>query len=142
MRIHYLQHVPFEGLGSIETSLLQFGHTITCTQMFSNKPLPSIDEFDCLIVMGGPMGANDDDQLSWLGPEKVLIRQAIDSGKRVLGICLGAQLIAAVLGARVSRNAHREIGWFEIRRTEEAAEHPLGAVLPDKRFIRLFGGMI
>jgi GMP synthase-like glutamine amidotransferase len=132
MHVHYLQHVPFEALGSIEASLLESGHTITCTRLFSNDTLPSVDEFDCLIVMGGPMGANDDARLSWLGPEKILIRQAIDASKRVLGICLGAQLIAAVLGARVFANAHREIGWFEIRRTAEAAAHPLGRALPDK----------
>ncbi|MDB5346073.1 MAG: glutamine amidotransferase class-I [Schlesneria sp.] len=132
MRVHYLQHVPFEGLGSIEASLLGTGHTITCTRLYSNDPLPSVDEFECLIVMGGPMGANDDARLSWLGPEKVLIRKAIDADKRVLGICLGAQLIAAVLGARVFPNTHREIGWFEIRRTAEAAQHSLGTALPDR----------
>jgi len=130
MRIHSLQHVPFEGLGSLEGSLLNLGHTLSRTRVFLNEPFPNGDEFDALIVMGGPMGANDDHQLSWLGPEKAFIRRSIDEGKRVLGICLGAQLIAAVLGARVFPNAHREIGWYPIHSTPDAATTPLGILPP------------
>ena len=76
------------------------------------------------------MGANDDALLPWLGPEKRFIRHAIDARKRVLGICLGAQLIAAVLGARVFPNEQKEIGWFTIRRSADAVKYPLGAVFP------------
>ncbi len=132
MRVHYLQHVEFEGLGSIEPWLLAAGHRITRTRLYAGDRPPASDDFDWLIVMGGPMGANDDATLPWLAAEKRLIREAVDDGKRVLGICLGAQLIAAVLGAEVYRNAEREIGWFEIRRTSHAATHGLGRVLPQR----------
>jgi len=132
MRVHYLQHVPFVCLGSIEAWLLAAGHELKGTRFFLDEPLPTVDEFDCLIVLGGPMSVHDDARLPWLVPEKKLIRQSIDAGKRVLGICLGAQLIALVMGARVYPNPEREIGWFPIHRTPEAAGHPFGRVVPDQ----------
>jgi GMP synthase-like glutamine amidotransferase len=131
MRIHYLQHVPFVCLGSIETWVRDAGHSLTGTRFYLDEPLPDIDDFDVLIVLGGPMSANDDEGHPWLRSEKKFIRQAIDAGKRVLGICLGAQLIALVMGSRVYPNSEREIGWFPIRRTPEAATHPLGDLIPD-----------
>jgi GMP synthase-like glutamine amidotransferase len=132
MRVHHLRHVEFEGLGSIEPWLLARGHTLTTTCEFRSEPLPTADELDVLIVMGGPMGVNDEAAIPWIAAEKRLIRQCIAAGKKVLGVCLGAQLIASALGARVYRNAEREIGWFEIRRTPEAAAHPLGSALPQR----------
>ena len=114
MKIHYLQHVPFEGLGSIESALKEGGHSISVTRLFSDDPLPDISAFDWLIVMGGPMGIKDEDEYSWLRTEKEFIKKTIQTGKVVLGICLGAQLIAEVLGARVYKNKYREIGWFDI----------------------------
>ena len=130
MRVHHLRHVEFENLGAIESWLESAGHTVNTTKLYMNDPLPEVDQFDWLIVMGGPMSANDDMILPWMGPEKVLIRKAIDAGKRVLGVCLGAQLIAAALDARVYRNPQREIGWFPIQRSPEANEHPFGALIP------------
>lgn len=115
MRIHYLQHVPFEDLGSLESPLLDLGHAVNCTRLYASDPLPHIEDFDALIVMGGPMGVHDEALYPWLGDEKALIRTVItDSQKPLLGICLGAQLIAAVLGAPVTRNPQREIGWFPL----------------------------
>lgn len=132
MRVHHLRHVEFEGLGSIEPWLLAHDHTLTTTCEFRNDPLPTVDDFDVLIVMGGPMGVNDEAEIPWITAEKRLIADSIAAGKKVLGVCLGAQLIASALGARVFRNAEREIGWFEIRRTPEAAVHPLGSALPER----------
>lgn len=132
MRVHYLQHVPFVCLGSIEGWLLLHGHQLTGTRFFLNEPLPNVDDFDCLIVMGGPMSVHDEERLPWLRPEKKFIRQVIDAGKRVLGICLGAQLIALVMGERVYPNSEREIGWFPLRRTVEANGHPFEDVIPDQ----------
>lgn len=114
MNIHYLQHVPFEGLGSMEPFLIGRGHRLTSTRMYLKEQLPRMSEIDWLIVMGGPMGIHNEEQYSWLRQEKTFIMQAIQEGKIVLGICLGAQLIAAVLGAKVARNSAREIGWFDI----------------------------
>jgi len=132
MRVHHLRHVEFEGLGSIEPWLLARGHKLSTTCEFRNEPLPTVDDLDVLIVMGGPMGVNDEAAIPWIKAEKQLIRDSITAGKKVLGVCLGAQLIASALGARVYRNAEREIGWMEILRTPEAAAHPLGSALPER----------
>lgn len=115
MRAHYLQHVPFEGLGSIESWLKVNGCEITSTRLFESTRLPSLDECDLLVVMGGPMSANDENSCPWLVREKQFIRSAVDAGKSVLGVCLGAQLIASSLGARVYKNCHKEIGWFPVQ---------------------------
>lgn len=85
----------------------------------SGYELPDGGDFDCLIVMGGPMGAMDEDKHSWMGEEKRFIKEAIEDGKKVLGICLGAQLVATVLGAAVRPNQHEEIGWAPIWLTED-----------------------
>ncbi len=129
LRVHHLQHVPFEGLGSMEAWLRDRGHRMTSTHLYRQEPLPGLEEIDWLIVMGGPMGVGDEDQYPWLVAEKRLVRAAIEAGKPVLGICLGAQLIASALGAAVSRNAHREIGWHAVTRTEPARGTLLGEVL-------------
>ena len=129
MNIHYLQHVPFEGLGSIEAWLKTGNHRLTDTRLYQNGPLPEMADFDWLIVMGGPMGVDDEDQYPWLKQEKQFIQQAIESGKIVLGICLGAQLIAAALGAKVYKNKNPEIGWFNIDRHIEAEKTILSSVI-------------
>jgi len=115
MRAHALLHVPFEGLGSIETWLGAAGYEITKTPFFKTTSLPNPDEIDFLIVMGGPMSVNDEGEHPWLVDEKRFIRSCIETGKSVLGICLGAQLIATALGARVYPNSAKEIGWFPIQ---------------------------
>jgi GMP synthase (glutamine-hydrolysing) len=132
MRIHYLQHVPFEGLGSIESWALARGHTISRTRLFQGEPCPDIGDIDWLIVMGGPMSVNDTDEHTWLITEKRFVGQAIEAGKTVLGICLGAQLIASVLGANVYPQGHKEIGWFEVEKVATAAAAKIGAILSEK----------
>ena len=114
MRAHYLQHVPFEGLGSIEPWLAQTGYEISDTQFFAAGILPDINDIDLLVVMGGPMSVHDEREYPWLIQEKAFIRSAIEAGKTVLGICLGAQLIANAMGSEVFPNSVKEIGWFPI----------------------------
>jgi len=114
MHAHYLQHVPFEGLGSIGPWLESAGWQITMTKFYESTLLPDPNQLDLLIVMGGPMSGNDEEHFPWLRIEKKFIRQAIQSGKAVLGICLGAQLIAGALGETVYPNRRKEIGWFPI----------------------------
>jgi GMP synthase-like glutamine amidotransferase len=116
-KFHAFFHVPFEGLGSISEWISSNNHSLTSTNWwessYHNEP------FDVLIIMGGPMGVYDETKLHWLNEEKSLIKQTIQEGKKVLGICLGSQLIAEVLGAKVYPNHQKEIGWFPISGTSE-----------------------
>lgn len=114
MRAHILQHVPFEGPGSIASWLEGAGYETTGTRLFETAVLPDTKGLDLLVIMGGPMSVNDEDSIPWLVSEKRFIRKAVASGMPVLGICLGAQLIASAMGARVYRNAVKEIGWFPV----------------------------
>lgn len=115
MQAHYFQHVPFEGLGSIETWFNKNGYQISSTAFYRQAVLPEISDVDYLVVMGGPMSVNDEAEYPWLKAEKQFIRQFIATGKPVLGICLGAQLIASAMGARVTPNNEKEIGWWPIQ---------------------------
>lgn len=87
---------------------------MSVTRWYAGDAPPPHDQTDWLIIMGGPMGVYDAAQYPWLETEKAYIREAIQQGKRVLGICLGAQLIAAALGAKVYPNREKEIGWFPV----------------------------
>ena len=122
MRAHYFQHVPFEGLGCIRPWLVTAGYEVTCTRFFESAEIPALEEVDFLIAMGGPMSVNDEEELPWLVEEKRFIRRAIEAGKPVLGICLGAQLIASALGARVYPNELKEIGWLPLRGIDGGAD--------------------
>lgn len=135
MHLHWLQHVPFEGLGFISTWLDSRQIQQSVTRLYQQDTLPELTALDGLIIMGGPMGVNDDAQYPWLAGEKQFIRQCIDAGKPVLGICLGAQLIASVLGASVAPNPHKEIGWFGISKVVENNMHPLAQFLPDNESV-------
>jgi GMP synthase-like glutamine amidotransferase len=125
LRIHYLQHVEYEGLGSIEEWISSSGHSLTSTRFFESPELPAISDFDWLIIMGGGMSVNNEKQYPWLADEKKFIREAIDSDKTVLGICLGSQLISSALGAKVYSNNEKEIGWFDIEFTSFAKSDKL-----------------
>ncbi len=122
MRVHFLQHVKFENPGLILDWAKKRKHKISITEFYKNGKLPESTDYDALFVMGGPMGVYDDGKYPWLAGEKRFIEKAIQSNKSVTGICLGAQLIADVLGARVYKNDHREIGWFDIETCGQAIE--------------------
>ena len=120
MRAHILQHVPYEGAGSIESWLLSKGARVTATRFFESAELPPTEEIDLLVVMGGPMSVNDEYLYPWLVAEKGFVRSVIEQGKGVLGICLGAQLIAGAMGGRVYPNREKEIGWFPVTAVPQA----------------------
>ena len=131
MKIHYLQHVPFEGLASIEHWAKSKGHALSSTQFYKDEPLPNAGDIDWLVVMGGPMNIYEDNKYPWLTQEKRFIEQAIENEKIILGICLGWQLIADVLGAKVFPNPDKEIGWFPIELTSQAKSSKVFNVLPN-----------
>ncbi len=119
MRVHWLQHVPFEGLGSIGPWLERQGAEVSMTRLYAGESPPTRNNFDWLIVMGGPMNIYQEAEYPWLIEEKLCIKRAIKQGHKVLGICLGAQLIADVLMSRVYKNPQREIGWFDVELTSD-----------------------
>ena len=114
LRIHHLQHVPFESIGMIKDWMHKNNVEHTATHLYNDEVLPDVNAFDCLIIMGGSMSVHDEDEFKWLKAEKELIKNAIAADKTVIGICLGAQLIASVLGANVYKNKEKEIGFFPL----------------------------
>ncbi len=132
MRVHWLQHADFEDLGCIAPWLAANGHSVTGTRLYVGETPPGPAAFDALIVMGGPMNIYEHQAYPWLRGEKAAIRAAVDAGKRVLGICLGAQLLADVLGGPVTRNADSEIGWFPLNLTAAGRASALFADLPQR----------
>lgn len=122
MRAHVLQHEPFEEPGSIVGWLANHRAVVGYSRLFDGDPLPSLDGIDLVVALGGAMSVNDEAELPWLLPEKRFVRSAIERGTPLLGICLGAQLIASAMGSRVFRALHKEIGWFPI----QAVESPPG----------------
>lgn len=131
MKVHWFQHVEFEGLGLIEPWLRARGHEITATRWWAGETAGAdAAECDWLVVMGGPMNIYQHRDYPWLVAEKAVIAAAVARGARVLGVCLGAQLLADVLGGRVMQNAEREIGWWPVR-----AVHALtSAATGDERY--------
>jgi GMP synthase-like glutamine amidotransferase len=129
MRIFCLQHVPWEGPGSVRAWARSKGHDLT-RALASEATLPPVKDFEWLIVMGGPMGARDEALHPWLRQEKQLVRAALDAGRRVLGICLGSQILAEALGSEVRPNPEPEVGWFPVKRMAQAETTPIGRVLP------------
>lgn len=130
MKMHYLQHVPFEGLGSIEDWVRRGRHTLGATRLYLGEPLPPVQNVDLLVVMGGPMNIYEEAKYPWLADEKRFIERVISTDRRVLGVCLGAQLVADVLGAKIYANADKEIGWFPIEMKETASASDLFAGFP------------
>ena len=131
-KLHYFQHVPFESLGIIEEWAVDRGFTISSTRFHQEDAITIPNDADWLVVMGGSMGANDHDVYPWLKEEKKAIAQAVKDGKVVLGICLGAQLIAEVLGAGIRSNAYKEIGWFPVYLESDSLDHPLAGIFPSQ----------
>ena len=120
------------------------GHQITSSLMYEDSASPDIfpkqDDFDWLVVMGGPMGCYDEDELPWLAKEKLFIKETIDQDKVVLGICLGAQLIAEVMGGKVYKGEHSEIGWHLGKLTNAGLKSPFLSEFPKEVYVLQWHG--
>jgi GMP synthase-like glutamine amidotransferase len=125
MHLVVLQHVPFEGPASLIDWSLDRNIKLSIQFMHQPQAMPQPHLYDGIIVLGGPMGVYDDDQHPWLSAEKEFLTAAMHAGKAILGICLGAQLLAQLCGATVRRNRYKEIGWWPIHFTETALQSPL-----------------
>jgi len=130
MRLHGLRHESFEKEGEIAVWAKERGHTLTHTDLWNGEALPNLDSFDFLIVMGGPMNIYEEDKFPWLAQEKRFLKASAEAGKRILGVCLGAQLLSAVLGGKVTKGKHREIGWHQVTTGPDAAKSRVFAGLP------------
>ena len=132
MRVHFLQHALCDGPGNIESHLRGKGHELTTTKLCDNEALPPLAGIDWLIILGGDMGVHDEFSFPWLKQEKEFISRALASDIKILGICLGAQLLAHVLGAKVRKNEHMEIGWFPITRLDQIRHTILSDIIPER----------
>lgn len=129
-KVLVFQHVPFEPLGTLDPLLKEHGFRIRYVN-FSRDPSqrPRVAGYDALIVLGGPMNVDETAEYPNLATELGLIGEALERGRHVLGICLGAQLLAKALGGSVDANGEHEIGWHEVRTTAEGAADPVLSAL-------------
>ncbi|MGB4594177.1 MAG: type 1 glutamine amidotransferase [Coriobacteriia bacterium] len=130
MRIRVIQHVDFEDAGAIVDWADECGHDVTTTMAVTGD-FGTPDDYDMLVVMGGPMGAEDEAAFPWLAEEKRAVRAAIDSESIVLGICLGAQILASALGAPVTKNPGPEIGYFPLTLSFEGRSSAVSQAIPE-----------
>lgn len=117
MRVHFIQHVNFEHPGHLLEWSKDKHCNVSFTKTFERISFPKLNDFDLLVIMGGPMGVDEENKFPWLKQEKQFIKDAITENKKILGICLGSQLIAEALGAKVYPNKEKEIGWWPIKKT-------------------------
>ena len=118
MRINVLQHTPNEGPGSIQDWAHAHDHEFYVYHLYQFGNLPTANETDLLVVLGGPMSPNDD--LPWIKQERVLIRKLLDQHKPIFGACYGAQQIAKTLGYQIGKAPHKEVGWAPVYRQTDA----------------------
>ena len=130
MKLTVFQHIPYETAGSIESWALSRSAEIISVELYNHQRPIIPSDSDLLILMGGPMSVNDHDKYPWLADEKVALEKTLKSKLPVLGICLGAQLIANVLGSRIYPNRFKEIGWFPVERVD--GEGGMSEWLPGK----------
>lgn len=133
MNIHILQHLSFETPGMITHWAKENKHTPTFTYLFqSGHTYPKPGDIDMLIILGGPMGVYEENLHPWMKAEKQFIKQCIASDKIVVGICLGAQLLADALGAKVYKHTTFEIGFYPVLKTLAAEKDAIFQNLPEE----------
>lgn len=130
MNVLILKHVENEGPGLIENHLIQKKTPYQIINLSLNPVFPKADHFTHIVLLGGPMNVYEEDQYPFLKDEDLFIKEAIQRGKFILGICLGAQLIAKALGAKVFKASAKEIGWYEVSLTAWGMQDPLFFNLP------------
>jgi GMP synthase-like glutamine amidotransferase len=131
MIIQIFQHVAYEHPGTIVDWAEANQHQINYTLLYEKHTLPKMDSFDLLIILGGPMSANDTEKHKWLDKEITFIQTCIQKKKKIIGICLGSQLLAKALGAEVCKNNLQEIGFFPLVKTLGGFKNKLTQTLPD-----------
>lgn len=140
MKLCCLQHFEPEEAGLIAVWAAERGHELRTVRLYLGEPLPQLEPDEALVLMGGPMNVDEDDKYAWLAGEKQLIAAHAKSGGRVFGVCLGGQLIARAFDAPVTRNRHKEIGWWKVQFSPEAlASGPFEAFPPEMTVLQWHG---
>jgi GMP synthase-like glutamine amidotransferase len=127
--IGILQHFWCEHADTLDTALKNLGHETTLVRLWDTDSVPTAGDFEAWLVMGGPMNVDEVDQHPYLMPERQLLSRLIQTDQPVIGICLGAQLLARAAGAKVYPKRPKEIGLFNIELTEHAAADPLFSLI-------------
>jgi len=130
MSAFIIQHVEAEGPGLIEEALRQENISYQILPLNSGVHFPNLDELTHIVILGGPMNVYEEDRYPFLKEEDLFIKESIQRGKAVWGICLGAQLIAKALGAKVTKSPVKEIGWYDVSLTKIGSVDPLFSHLP------------
>lgn len=125
MSVLICKNISIEGPGTIEDFLVAKAIPFTVVDLSKGEAVPDAKDFQTLVMMGGPMSVNEDDIYPYIKTEEALVREFAAHDKRILGICLGAQLMAKALGGRVYKGDHKEIGWYDIELTEGGLRDPL-----------------
>lgn len=132
MIVRHIEHEPIVGAGTALDWARERGHDCRGIRVYEGAPFPNPDDLDMLVVPGGTMSVYDEAEFPWLRDEKRFVAKVLEAGKPVVGLCLGAQMLAEVLGGRVFRASHREFGWFEVRTNPDAARSPVFSVFPKR----------
>ena len=122
MRLLFLQHDPLDGPGALLEWANIRDYSLEICLVSSGEPFPSLDSFDLLVTLGGPMGAYEEEANPWIAEEKQYLREVVAAGKKIVGLCLGCQLLAAALGGEAFRHTCKEFGWQPIEITKEGKE--------------------
>lgn len=132
MIVCHIEHEPIVGAGTALDWARERGHDSHGIRVYEGAPFPNPSALDMLVVPGGTMSVYDENPFPWLVEEKRFVAKILEAGKPVIGLCLGAQMLAEILGGRVFRAPHREFGWFEVHMSPEAALSPVFSVLPER----------
>jgi len=124
MNVLIVKNVTSEGPGTIEVHLRTAIVPFTCVDLEQGQPFPDIHSYSHVVIMGGPMAVYEMDRTPYLKDEAQFIEKAVKAGKHVLGVCLGAQMLAHVLGARVYPGEQKEVGWYDVDLTDDGVKDP------------------
>ena len=130
MRVLVIHQEADSTLGSLEPPVAERGHALDQWRPYADQQLPDLDAYGAVIAMGGLVHPDEDAEHPWLAVEREAMRRLVADGTPVLGVCLGAQILASALGARVGRLPEPEIGWFAVEANDDAARDPLLGGLP------------
>jgi GMP synthase-like glutamine amidotransferase len=118
--ILFIKHAKTEGPGTLEDFFAAISWEVKTVDLWENKPLPDLDDCEAIVSLGGPMNVYESDKYKFLKKEEEFLKSAIKNSVPVLGICLGAQLLAKIAGAKITKAPEKEIGWYKVYLTKDA----------------------